>query len=328
MLPTPSDVHVNTPLSNISVAFLQDANNFVAGRVFQNIPVQKQSDVYYTYDRGMFNRDQMQRRAPGTESAGGGWTVDATPTYYCATWALHKDVPDEVRANADGPLNMDRDATLWLSTQAMIRKEKLFTANYFTTGVWTYGAHGVAASPGTGDVLKWSDANSTPIEDVRRARRTVQESTGFRPNIMTTSRTVYDALVDHPDMIDRIKYGQTAGGPARTTQQALAALFEVDEILISEAIENTAQEGQTNTHSFIAGKHALLSYRPPSPGLMTPAAGYTFSWNGFMGASALGSRIMSFRMQNLKSDRIEIEMCFDQKVVSADLGYFFDAIVA
>jgi hypothetical protein len=61
---------------------------------------------------------------------------------------------------------------------------------------------------------------------------------------------------------------------------------------------------------------------------MTPTAGYTFSWNGLLGASAMGGRIKKFRMENLSSDRVEIEMAFDQKLVSADLGYFWDTIVA
>jgi hypothetical protein len=42
--------------------------------VFPNIPVQKKSDRYYTYDRGDFNRDEMEERAPGTESEGSGYT--------------------------------------------------------------------------------------------------------------------------------------------------------------------------------------------------------------------------------------------------------------
>jgi hypothetical protein len=61
---------------------------------------------------------------------------------------------------------------------------------------------------------------------------------------------------------------------------------------------------------------------------MTPSAGYTFAWNGYMGAAGAGQRVSRFRMDHLRSDRIELEMSFDQKLVSADLGFFWDAIVA
>lgn len=327
--PSRSDVHVNRPLTNISIAFLQSADSFVADRVFPNIPVAKQSDRYFTYDRGMFNRDEMQERAPATESAGGTYTIDSTPTYYAPVYAFHRDIPDEVRDNADDPLNLDREAAQFLSHKALIKRETLWVAKYFAGGIWTGGdVDGVAAGPGVNQFLQWNDPASTPIEDIRTAKTTVQALTGFRPNVLTLGRQVYDKLVDHPDIVARVDQGQTPVGPALVTRQRIAAIFEVDEILVMDGIQNTALEGATNAHSFIGGKKALLSYRPPAPGLMTPSAGYTFSWTGHLGSGAMGGRVLSFRMQNIKSDRVEIEMAFDQKVVAPELGYFFDTAVA
>lgn len=328
MNPTPGDVHVNTPLTNISIAFLQNANNFVAARVFPNIPVSKQSDRYYVYDRGDFNRDEMQLRAPATESSGGGYRLDNTPTYFANRWSFHKDIPDEVRANADAVLNPDREATAFVTHKALIRREKLWTGSYFKTGVWTTDITGAASNPSAGQALQWNDANSTPIEGVRAAKRAIAESTGFEPNKLVLGRAVYDTLLDHPDIIDRLKYGQTAGGVANTSTADLAALFKVDEILVMNAVENTGKEGATNAHSFIGGKNALLVHSTNAPGLMTPTAGYTFSWTGLMGAGAEGNRIKSFRMEQLGADRVEIDMCFDMKLVAADLGYFWSGIVA
>ena len=326
--PTPGDVHVNVPLSNISIAYIQNANNFVAAQVFPNIPVEKQSDRYYTYDRGEFNRDEMQERAPSTESAGGGYKLDNTPTYFCPVYAIHKDIPDQVRSNADAVLNQDREATIWVTQKALIKREKLWAAGYFGSGIWANDWTGVASAPSGNQVLRWGDANANPIEDIRLARRTVMQSTGFEPNKLTLGRAVYDALLDHPDIIDRIKYGQTPGAAAIAGKDALARLFGVDEILVMNAIENTAKEGQAASHAFIGGKHALLTYSAPAPGLMTPSAGYTFSWTGHMGAGKEGGRIKQFRMEHLAADRVEIEMAWATKVVASDLGFFFGSIVA
>lgn len=328
MKPTPGDVHVNTPLTNISIAYLQDAVNFVAAKVFPNIPVTKQSDRYYTYDRGEFNRDEMEERAPSTESAGGGYTVDSTPTYYSPVYAFHKDISDQMRSNADAVLNPDREATEYVTTKALIKREKLWVSKYFATSVWGKDITGVAATPTGDQVLQWNDANSTPIENVRTAKTYVLESTGFEPNTMVIGRRVYDALVDHPDIVDRIKYGQTVGDPAMANIQALMKLFEIQRLFVMNAIVNTAKEGQTASHSFIGGKNCLVCYSAPNPGLMTPSAGYTFSWTGFLGAGAEGNRIKRFRMEHLESDRVEIQMAFDQKKVAADLGYYFTTIVA
>jgi hypothetical protein len=328
MNPTPGDVHVNTPLTNISIAYLQNAANFVATRVFPNIPVSKQSDRYYVYDRGDFNRDEMQLRAPATESSGGGYRLDNTPTYFANRFSFHKDIPDEVRANADAVLNPDREATAFVTHKALIKREKLFTDAYFKAGVWATDITGVSSNPSSGQALQWNDSNSTPIESVRAAKRAIAESTGFEPNKLVLGRAVYDALLDHPDIIDRLKYGQTAGGVANTSTSDLATLFKVEEILVMNAVQNTGKEGQANAHSFIGGKHAMLVHAASAPGLMTPTAGYTFSWTGLLGAGAEGNRIKSFRMENLGADRVEIDMCFDMKLVASDLGYFWDGIVA
>lgn len=326
MNPTPGDVHVNSPLTNISIAMLQNASDFIASRVFPNIPVAKQSDRYFQYNRGEFNRDEMKERAPGTESAGGGYNVDSTPTYYAPVFAFHKDIDDQTRANADNPLNPDREATAYVTHKALIKREKLFVNSYFKTGVWATDIAGVASAPGAGQVLKWSDGNADPIKNVRDAKRSVRQSTGFEPNKLVLGRPVYDALVDHPDIIDRVKYGQTAGAPAQANLQVLAQLFEVEQVLVMNAIENTAKEGATAAHNFIGGAKAMLCYAAPTPGLMTPSAGYTFSWTGYLGAGAEGNRIKTFRMEALGSDRVEIEMAFSSKLVAADLGYFFNDI--
>lgn len=317
--PGRSDVHVDRPLTNISLAFIQDAEGFVADRVFPRISVSKQSDSYFTYDRGYFNRAEMKKRAPATESAGMNYAI-STDTYAADVWALHKDVADQVRANADDPISLDREASVALALQGLLRKEKLWADTHFITGVWTSEDTGVSGAPGGGQFQRWDEAAATPIEDIRAARTSMKRLTGFRPNVMVVGSEVYDALLDHPDIVGRLDRGQTSG-PAIVMRDALAALFEMEEILVMDAIENTANEGAANSHAFIGGKNALLAYRAPSPGLLTPSAGYTMEWTGLMGGGQ--SQISRYRMDLKKADRIEIEMAFDQKLVSADLGYFF-----
>lgn len=326
--PTRGDVHVNAPLSNISVAYIQGANKFISTRFAPNIPVSKQSDRYYIYNRGDFNRDEMKQRAPGTETAGSGYDLDNTPTYYCDVWGFHKDIPDQVRANEDSVLNSDRDATVFVTNKALIRRERDFATSYLSSGVWSSGKTGVNSDVTAGsEFLIWNNANSDPISDIRTAKRAVLEATGFEPNKIVLGRGVYDALIDHPDIVDRVKYGQTAPGVAMVNAQALASLFDLDEVLVSNAVYNSAAKGATESSAFINGSNALLGYVAPNPGLMTPSAAYTFSWSGYLGASAAGSRIKKFYIDEIASDRVEIEMAFDHKVVGADLGYFFDSAV-
>jgi hypothetical protein len=322
--PTASDVHVDVPLTQISIAYIQDATNFVAARVFPVVSVQKQSDRYWTFDRHAWNRDEMAERAPSTESAGGGWTVDSTPSYYAPVYALHKDVDDQVRANSDPQVNPDAVATQYLTQKALIKRDRLWATKYFATSIWTTDIDGVDATPGAGETLRWNVAGSTPIEDVSAGRLAVEESTGFIPNVLVVSPHVLEELKNHASILDRIKYTQRG----MVALDLLAALFEVDEVVVPRGIYTSQAEGATGTGSYIVGKHALLAYRSDSPSLMTPSAGYTFSWNGYLGAGGDGNRVSSFRMDPIRSDRVELEMSFDQKLVAADLGYFFNTIVA
>lgn len=328
--PTSSAVHVDAALTNISIAFLQNANNFVAGRVFPNVPVSKQSDRYFIFDRGDFNRDQAEVRAPGTESAGGGYNLDNTPTYFANVFAIHKDVPDQVRANADPAVDVERAAAEWVMHQMLIRKEKSWVNSFFTAGVWSNEDTGVAANPSADEVVKWSDTTSSdPIGNIRAAKSAILESTGFEPNTLVLGQLVMDALIDHPDIVDRVKYsgGVGNGNPARVNEQTLAQLFGIERIMVSKAIQNTAAEGAANAHSFISGSNALLTFAAPAPSLMTPTGGYTFSWAGFMGQSnAFGIATKRFYIDTLESTRVEAQMAFDHKLISADMGYFFGDI--
>lgn len=325
--PTAGDAHVNTPLTNISIAYFQNADNFIADKAFPNIPVSKQSDLYYMYDRGYFNRDEMALRAPCTESKGGGFSI-STDVYYAPAYGFHHDVCDQYRSNADTAIMPDREATELATHKALIKRESEWATSFFGTGLWGTDVTGVAAAPGAGQFLHWSDGSSTPIEDIRAATTAVHQSTGFRPNTLVVSQSVFDALIDHPDVIDRIKYGQTATGPAVAETSDLAALFKLPRVLVMGGVQNTALEGAANVHSFIGGNNALVCYSAPTPGLMTPTAGYTFSWTGYIGASSSGIRIKKFRMESLAADRVEAEMAFAQKLVSADMGYFFNGAIA
>lgn len=326
--PTPGDVHVNRPLTNISIAMIQDETNFIADQVFPNVPVDKQSDLYYAYDNAYWNSDDMQLRGPADESAGGVYKVDASANYFAHVYAFHKDIPDMVRANADVPLNPDREATRYVTQKGLIKREKLFASTFMTGGVWTHDVDGVAAGAnGTTTFLRWNLTNSTPVEDVWLQKENILKATGFEPNTLVLGYPVYRALINHANLIDRVKYGNTSGVAMIDTNE-LAQVFKVDRVLIMRSIFNSAKEGATGVHDFIAGKVAGLFYSAPSPGLMTPSAGYIFSWTGYVGAGPAGNRISKFRIEEKKVDRVEIEMAFDLKLVSAPLGAFWDTIVS
>ena len=184
------------------------------------------------------------------------------------------------------------------------------------------------------EVTQWDDyTNSTPIVDVTNARRAMQlASGGFKPNKMVVTRDTHDTLINHPDILARINGGATVTQTALITQAKLAEIFEVAEYYIVDAIENTAKEGLTEALSFVATKKAALYYCPASAGLMVPSAGYNFTWNELDNASGYGIDIRSYTGDFLRvegvAELLEANMAYDQKVVGADLGVFFNTILS
>lgn len=324
--PDPGAVHVNRALTNLSLAFDPVTEGYVADRVFPKVDVENMTDIYWTFDRSYFLRDEVRERAPLTESAGGGYE-QAQATYLAKRQSVHQDVPDETRANADG-LTGDAGAQDWVTSQMWLHREIQFAQKAMTTGIWATDVTGVAGVPTGNQVKQWNDAASTPITDVSKWSTAMQTNTGRRATRLVMGRLVWDQLKQHPTVIDLIKYGQTPGMAAKATKEAVAALLEVDEILVMEGIYNSAKEGATPVYQFIGAKVALLVNVPARPGLRVASAGYTFSWKGLIGTVANGIRIKKFRMENLSADRIEGDMAYDQKVVAPELGVFFNSLIA
>lgn len=316
--PTQTDVHVDAILTNISVAYIQKADAFVAQKVFPVVPVDKQSDKYFIYNKADWFRDEAEKRADATESAGSGYNL-SQDNYFCDVYAFHKDIGDQVRQNTDSPLDPDRDATQFVTQRIMLRQEVQWTTSYFTTGIWGTDVTGGSS------FTQWSDfAGSDPIEDIYTGIQTVLSNTGFEPNTLVLGYTVWRKLKNHPDFVDRVKYTSSDA----LTPDIFARYLDIDRVFIAKAIQNTAKEGQTASYGFVFGKSAWLGYVNPQPAIMQPSAGYVFTWKGVSDGLGTNIGITRFRMQHLRADRVEAQVAWTNKVVATDLGYFFSSAVA
>lgn len=324
-MPTMQNAHIDRALTNISVSYLQDASAFIADKVFPIVPVKRQSDVFYTYSKADFMRDEAQVRGGATESAGGDYGVEAAEPYYCRKHAFHKDVTPEERANYDEPLDADKDATDFVSQKMLIRREMQWAAKFFAPGVWGTEITGVASGATEGQAIHWDVATSNPIKDITDAAVKMASETGYKPNTLVLSPFAFNALKNHEDILDRIKYTQKG----IVTADLLATLFEVEHVYVAWAVVNSAAKGAEANINFIMGKNALLCYSNPRPALRKPSAGYIFAWTGLEGSGAYGNRIVRLPMDilGLGTERIEGEIAFDAKQICKDLGVFFKGIV-
>lgn len=322
---TPSSVHLDQPLTNLTIAYVQEQSNFIADKVFPTIGVQKQSDKYYIYDRDNMNRTgDVKALAPRTEVNRIGMSL-STDSYYADVYGLGMDFDQQTLANEDAALDIRSAGATTLVNRLLIHREEQFASTFFSNGVW-----GTSATPAN----LWSDyTNGTPIQDVTNARRTMQlKSGGFKPNTMVVGKEVRDILINHPDILARLNGGATVSNTALITNAKLAEIFEVENFYVMEAVKNDSVEGVAESNSFIGGKHALLVHTAGNAGLMTPMAGATFAWNTLDGVNNLGVTVESFSDDALKrqqvAEHIQVKMAYDMKVTGADLGYFFNGAVA
>lgn len=333
--PTQSDLHVNVPLTNVSVAYIPKASDYIATDIFPKVPVQKQSDIFWRYSKSDWRRTDVVRRAPGTETVGVGWNLE-TDQYYAQVYGVHKDIDDQVRANADSNFNLESDATKFITNQLLLKREIDFVNQFFTsTSGWSTTYTGVASGENnTTTFRQWNDAASDPINDIATWVINFRQLTGYTPNTLVLGPYVMNALRQHPDLIDRIKYTQRGV----VTEDLVASLTGIPKVKVMWATQATVSQmndaviqDANATYSFIApsaGKVAWLGYSASGPSLMEPTAGYTFTWNGYLAGNSEGIRIKSFRMEHLASDRIEGEMTYAMKQVATDMGVYVASPIA
>lgn len=312
--PTHTEVQAVDPiLTQMLVGYMQADARFVAGRVFPAVPVATQGFTYYILSKKYWFLDNVLARSVGGKFPRSGYGVE-TATGSAQLWGLEHPIADEARNNNQMPMSLEQAGARWLAQQSLIRRERAWAGDFMKTSVW--------ATDDNNSATDWDDFTSgDPVDNVLTARRTISNNTGYDPNTMVVGYIVHQALVNHPDLIDRVKYVATA--TQATVEGAIGACLGIDNYLVGKASYNSANEGASMTAAAIIDDDALITYVTPNPGIMEASAGYTFSWDG---GGGLGS-VINYRDQSVKSDILQNSEAWDQKVVATDLGYFFADIV-
>ena len=332
---TPQDVHVNQAITVFSVAYRQELTDYIATKFAPIIPSNKQSNIYFKYDKGDLLRNVAKVREPFAESEGTSVKLSTDGPFFCNVRAIHKDISFDTLANYDNPLNPKRSAARDVVQWLMTGLEIDWASAFFKINVWAVDWTGTAstsnyASGGT-SFIKWDAANSDPLTDISYARRLIHSKTGKWPNKIAFSDDVWNILKNHTKMIDRIKYTQR-GNITRRTTDIVADLMELDEVLIASAVYNSAAENATDVVTNIMSNGVLLGFVEPNPAPETATACCTFIWDDLFGAvqgepQGMGMRMLDFPIIHRKLQRIEGEMPYDLKVIGSDLGLFMTSVI-
>lgn len=307
-MPTPTrrDVHVDRPLSNVAIAYRN--LEYIAGEIFPSVPVEKETDKYFIFDRASWFRvAQKAQRAPGTRAQRIDYTV-STGSYVAKQYALAKGVPDEDRDNADDPLRPEVTATEFVTDQLyLLREDRVAT---LVTGSANWAS---AGSPAT----QWDNDSSNVLGDVDTMRDTVIPLIGRAPNTMAMGWEVWSAIKKHPDLLDRIKFTQRGV----LTMDLVASIFEVERLFVGRAIKDSATlEGQSASMGFVWGKTVWFGYVAPNPSIDVPSAGYVFDWIPF--------ETSRFREDQERQDVFEVRHATTEHVTGSDAAYCMVSVVS
>lgn len=312
---TARDVHIDRPLSNLVVGF--EPSGTIVQDFLPIVNVAKQSDLYYKYTKGDFFRiPSTTIRAPKTKGRTVHFNV-SSDSYYANNYALVDELDFETLVNQDDPLKLEEKAARNIFNLLTLDMENR-VANQITSGS-NLGSYAAVAS-------KWDSSaagTSDPFGDIQTAKDAVRATTGMEANTIIVGQSVYNALLRHADILDRIKYVQRGV----VTKDLLAALFDVQNFYIGSSIKNTAEEGQADSFSSVWGTNAIVGhFSAPETDGKNPSLMYGMRWTNPMFGSPFAVEKWNDPDHGNYSN-LRVQYYQDEKITAPELGYLWTGVV-
>jgi hypothetical protein len=239
----------------------------------------------------------------------------STDNYSVKDHALGDWLPQESIENADNPLQPDIDTNDFLNLMLDIAQEKRVVDIVFNAS--TYPTDNKTQLLTT---KQWGGTADDPIGDIL----TAIEACFVRANTLVFGADAWKTFRKLPEILDAVKtttrYQGSPGGLA--TAPEVAALFEVDQVLVGRARYITTKEGQTPAYARLWGKHCAALYVEKNPGIRSITFGVTF-------CEMLRQTQRDFdQKRGVKGAHyIKVAWNSDEKVIASDLGYFIETAV-
>ena len=207
--------------------------------------------------------------------------------------------------------------------QLALKREKRVADLIFNLN--TYPTANRTTLSGTSQFSDYS--NSDPYTTIM----TALDGMLMRPNIGVIGRLGLSKLRVHPKITAALAPSTTGntltvnGQGAPASLQALADLFELDQIIVGESFINTAKEGQTASMSRCWGKHMAFLHQNPIATVRGEAI--TFGFTAEYGNRVSGT-IPEPKVGLRGAQRVRVGESLRELIVASDVGYFFQNVVA
>lgn len=316
----------NQYLTNMSMAYFQQGE-FAARTLFPICPVSLSSSYYYTFSKGDLARDNVQQKPAYGHVAPAVMGLNDN-TYACKVDQVLVGIDKIItlnytRSNAPGVVDPRRAKVRFITEQMNLHQDIQFAKNFFQAGVWKNEWEGAAtADAATKKFLKFDDTNCDPVALFDSLINEISRVGRRKPNKLALGVDVFTALKANPFIKERVKYTGTTANPAVVTEQVLAQLFGVEQVVVLNSTYNSASPGEEANMEFICdSKSALLCYATSSPQIDEPSAGYIFAWDMLGNGSYIATTQFPGRPED-HTEFIEGLVATDMKKTGDDLAVF------
>ncbi len=251
------------------------------------------------------------KRFGSTESVGDTFATDKSQ-YLLEQYSFHKDVTKDDVEQTESPYAAIDDAAKFVVNRLRRVTLKILVTEFLAASVWG----NEESSPTKWDATSNGVSDADPVDNILTWKQAIEKTTGFDPRKLIITPDVYKALRLNTKITARLGSNSTQ----IVTRQLLASLFDLDELVILNAI-NESVDG------YMAAGKALLVYTPKGTtgNKFEPSAGYIMTYAGDGGYNFGTSRIPM--PQKNHSLRIEADLRIDPVVPAADCGYYISNLV-
>ena len=254
---------VDPALSELALGYHMPGG--VADVIFPRQTVNKEAGVIPIFGKEEFKVYNTERAVRGDSNV---IVPEARTTTTYALKEYDAVYPIDYREIQEDIFNREQHGVRVAQKIIELERERAAATLAFT---YTNFPSGSYATPST----KWNAASgSTPISDIDTGIEAIRSKTGVRPNVAVFGPAAWNTIKRHDDIVGLLKYNNNF--PGRVTRQAFAEVFELDQVVVGEAITaNTA-----GTFSNLWADHMLLAYIDPNAGIYEPKFGHTLTKAG------------------------------------------------
>ena len=294
---------VDQVLTNIARGFVNASH--VASKIFPFVPVTKEGGKIPQFTKEAFkiyNTERAIRAKSNRISPENRDEIDYVLTEH------DLEYPIDYRELEEDILPLRLHATTVVTDGISLRLEKL--AADIVQDLTTYPT-GNKVTLGAGD--KFTNTSSNPFTIFETAKEAVRGKIAQRPNVCIVGASAYSALKEHPAVLDRIKYTQSAV----VTVDLLRQLLDFDELYIGDSV----YASDAGVFSDIWSDNVVIAYVPKANkdvprSYYEPAFAYTLRKknNPVVDTYSEGGKVEIIRNTDI----------FVPKVVGSDAGYLIN----